>query len=618
MSKFLWALLAGLFLYSCAGSPDVDSGDEESAEMTTTALPDDPNRLTDPMKDNKYVVYQVMTRLFGNKVTTNTQFGTYEENGVGKFSDFTDKALQEIKALGVDYVWFTGILEHATMDDWTSIGIAPDDSDVIKGRAGSPYAIKDYYDVNPVQANNPQNRMKEFEALVARTHQNGLKVIIDFVPNHVARRYISDAKPAGVKDLGAEDDTSVRFASNNNFYYIPDTTFSVPRNYDPLGAEIVALNEDGKFDEVPAKATGNDKFAARPSVGDWFETVKLNYGKDTTTGKNNFDPIPSTWVKMKDILVYWAQKKVDGFRCDMAEMVPVEFWAWAIPQVKAVNPKIQFIAEIYNPNAYRDYVTKALFDVLYDKVGMYDTLKPLVKGSGNPKNITSAWRRLTVGEDVMLRFLENHDEERLGNKRFAGEPEKALGAMVISSTLGSGPVLIYFGQEVGEPGVGKEGFGGEDARTTIFDYWGVPAHQRWMNGGAFDGGALSVGEKALRSAYSKMLNLARTSPAVRKGGLYDLDWFNRGQGKGYSDNLYAYIRTSPEQKLLFLVNFDHAKGTTATVKLPPKAWEVMGLDPAGTYSLSDLFLTTKTAELTNGESFTLELAPSEVVILELK
>src|SRR5690606_12297011 len=226
---------------------------------------------------------------------------------------------------------------------------------------GSPYAIKDYYDVNPDLAVDVSNRMAEFTQLVERTHQNGLKVIIDFVPNHVARAYKSDARPSGVIDLGEQDDKSVSFNPTNNFYYLPGQSFQVPRGYTPLGNNPFPT-KDGKFEETPAKVTGNDQFTATPGVNEWFETVKINYGIDIQNErKTYFDPIPDTWVKMKDILVFWAEKNIDGFRCDMAEMVPVEFWNYAIPQVRKINPEIIFIAEIYNPAQYKNYIDQGKF-----------------------------------------------------------------------------------------------------------------------------------------------------------------------------------------------------------------------------------------------------------------
>ncbi|MDH5610216.1 MAG: alpha-amylase family glycosyl hydrolase, partial [Cyclobacteriaceae bacterium] len=276
------------------------------------------------MKNNRPVVYQLMTRLFGNTKTANVPWGTIEENGVGKFADITPKALSALQAQGYTHIWYTGVLEHALLTDYTAFGIPLDDADVVKGRAGSPYAIKDYYDVDPDLATDVAHRMQEFEALVGRTHEAGLQLLIDFVPNHVARGYSSDARPEGVRDFGEDDNTQLAFAPNNNFYYLPGTTFQVPDDYVSLG-EHDFPTKDGRFDESPAKVSGNDVFTATPSSNDWFETVKLNYGVDYPSGRTtHFEPIPDTWVKMENILMYWAAKGVDGFRCDMAEMVPVE------------------------------------------------------------------------------------------------------------------------------------------------------------------------------------------------------------------------------------------------------------------------------------------------------
>ncbi|MFM8913415.1 MAG: alpha-amylase family glycosyl hydrolase, partial [Flammeovirgaceae bacterium] len=348
-----FTLLLALFVLACSTPKE--------------KIPDTPMM---PGTTQKMVVYQMMTRLFANTNTANNFFGSVEENGVGKMNNINDAALKGIKELGVTHVWYTGIIEHALLTDYSKYGIASDDADVVKGKAGSPYAIKDYYDVNPDLAVDVAKRMKEFEELVARTQAQDLKVIIDFVPNHVARSYKSDAKPAGEKDLGEGDDVTVAFKPTNNFYYLPGQPFVAPKRPYQQGAP----NVDGKFAENPAKVTGNNQFTAAPNLGDWFETVKLNYGVDFQNGeKRYFNPVPNTWEKMRDILVYWANKRVDGFRCDMAEMVPVEFWQWAIPQVKKVNPQIVFIAEIYNPSQYRNYLDNGHFDVLYDKVQLYDT-----------------------------------------------------------------------------------------------------------------------------------------------------------------------------------------------------------------------------------------------------
>ena len=566
--QFLAFITFVILIVSCKPMSHTITQLPEAAEAQT--LPLSPDNFTDePVKDNKLIIYQIFTRLFGNKITRNKTYGTLEENGVGKFNEISAKALTEIKKLGTTHVWYTGIIEHATMTDYTAFGIKTDDADVVKGRAGSPYAIKDYYDVNPDLAVDVKNRMAEFQALVDRTHQQGLKVIIDFVPNHVARTYHSDARPNGTEDFGASDNTQVSFDPQNNFYYIPGQQLVVPKEYNPLGTEEKALQEDGKYIENPAKVTGNDVFSATPSVNDWFETIKLNYGVDIQHNHTkHFEPTPSTWLKMRDILVFWANKGVDGFRCDMAEMVPVEFWGWVIPQIKAVNQDIIFIAEIYNPHEYHNYIQTGHFDFLYDKVGLYDSLRRLMEGKGNTADITKSWKVETRGiSSHMLRFLENHDEQRIASDFFAGTPWAAVPAMTVSATLSSGPVMLYFGQEVGEPGKGEEGFQGEDGRTTIFDYWGVPEHQKWMNNGEFDGGRLSPDQQKLRSFYSQLLNLTRAEEALRSGQFYQLHPHSVGDHGHGSHKIYAYLRYTPKKKLLIAVNFDRDHQINASIPI---------------------------------------------------
>lgn len=552
----------------------------------------------------KIVIYQLLPRLFGNKKTTNKPYGTLEENGVGKFNDINAKALKAIHDMGVSHVWYTGIIEHALLTDYTSYGIPLDDADVVKGRAGSPYAIKDYYDVDPDLAVSISGRMKEFEQLVSRTHAEGLKVIIDFVPNHVARQYKSDAKPAGVKDLGEDDDTSTAFSPKNNFYYLPGQSFQVPRGYESLGRNNTFPTKDGKFDETPAKATGNDQFAANPSINDWFETVKLNYGVDIQNGrKTYFDPVPDTWVKMKDILVFWANKNVDGFRCDMAEMVPVEFWNWVIPQIKAINQDIIFIAEIYNPAQYKNYITEGKFNFLYDKVQLYDTLRLLVNDKRSTADIHDIYQSLSGIHDNMLHFLENHDEQRIPSKFFAGDMWKAAPAMVISATLDRGPVMIYSGQEVGEPGAGAEGFQVDDGRTTIFDYWGMPEHQKWMNGGAFDGDSLNAEQKQLRQFYSDLLNLSAKNPAITQGAYMDLTAFNIAAGN-FNNRVHAFLRFAGEERLL-IVNSFNSQALPIKVQLSQDAIAALNLDPAGVYIARDLLW--REAEVGFNKDFLFEL-----------
>ncbi|MGB5164173.1 MAG: alpha-amylase family glycosyl hydrolase, partial [Woeseiaceae bacterium] len=467
----------------------------------------------------KPVVYQAFTRLFGNKVATNKPWGTIEDNGVGKFSDFDDKALAGIRELGTTHLWYTGVPHHAVIRDYSNYGISDDDPDVVKGRAGSPYAVKDYFNVNPDLAENPATRLAEFEALIERTHAHGMKVIIDIVPNHVARGYESLQRPNGVADFGASDNTSVEWARDNNFYYVPGSDFQVPEspeNYRPLGGDEHHL-ADGEFPESPAKWTGNGSRAAQPRFDDWFETVKINFGV-RPDGSYAFEKlpdeardwsiaqhaefwadkdVPDSWLKFQQIALYWLDKGVDGFRYDMAELVPVEFWSYLNSSIKTKNSEAFLLAEVYNPKEYRNYLKLGRMDYLYDKVGFYDTLKPIMQGKTSTDTLAPVHAEVLDIEEHMLHFLENHDEQRIASPDFAGDANAGKPAMVVSALIGRSPTMLYFAQEVGEPGDGDAGFG-DPTRTTIFDYWGVPSQQRWMNGGAFDGGRLSSSEKALR------------------------------------------------------------------------------------------------------------------------
>ena len=517
-------------------------------------------------ENKKIMIYQLLPRLFGNQQQNNIPYGTIEQNGVGKFDNINDKALDGIKELGTNYVWYTGVLSHATLTDYSKDGLPANNANVVKGRAGSPYAVRDYYDIDPDLAVNVNNRLAEFEALIKRTHQKNMKVIIDFVPNHVARQYQSKMKPAGVKDFGEGDDTSIAFSPANDYYYVPGKDFVVPAAQSGQQTPLSVLAQQ-VYTESPAKATGNNVFSERPSADDWYETIKLNYGVDVQNNNTPyFTPVPAVWTKMRDILVFWTRKGVDGFRCDMAEMVPLDFWAWVIPEVKKVNPELIFIGEAYDPATYKFFLTAGKFDYLYDKVGLYDGLKRLIR-SEDQSNVNDIRHVLQVESagfgDRMLRFLENHDEERIASPGFAGRAELALPAMVVSATLSGGPVMTYFGQEVGEPGAGAEGFGGEDNRTTIFDYWGVPEHQKWMNKGAFDGGQLGEEQKALRNYYVKLLQLAGSAPAIAKGEFWEIP-----AGGNMNQKMYGFVRYTANQRLLILVNFDRHYRMESQVQLP--------------------------------------------------
>lgn len=569
-----------------------------------------------PQSSKKMVIYQLMTRLFGNLSSANKKYGTIEENGVGKFNDINSAALKGIKELGVTHVWYTGILEHATLTDYTAHGIQADDADVVKGRAGSPYAVKDYYDVNPDLAVNVPERMREFENLVRRTHEHGLKVIIDFIPNHVARAYRSDAKPPGITDLGEEDDVNVSFDPHNNFYYLPGESFTPPADYKPLGA-LPHPAKDNKFRETPAKATGNDEFNAAPDIHSWFETVKLNYGVDIRKNRTtHFQPIPSTWLKMRDILLFWANKDIDGFRCDMAEMVPVEFWEWVIPQIKSVKPDLIFVAEIYNPSQYRNYIAQGKFDFLYDKVLLYDTLRLLMGGKRSTAEIHTLRQDMDGINQHMLHFMENHDEQRIASRFFAGNPWKGLPAMVISATIDRGPILIYFGQEVGEPALGTEGFSPDDGRTSIFDYWGVPEHQKWMNDGKFDGGLLSDEQKQLRRSYAELLTFASESKAIASGAYADITAHNIKAGN-FSSLVHAFVRYHTAEKLLIINSFNDTD-QRIKVQIPPEVLTAMGLDPNAVYIARDMLWREVEVGFDNDHAFELRLKPFSSFIFKIK
>ncbi|MDC5805012.1 alpha-amylase family protein [Vibrio europaeus] len=578
----------------------------------------------------KQTIYQVFTRLFGNTNRTNISWGTIEQNGVGKFSDFTDRALVEIKKLGITYIWYTGVPHHAVIGDYKEIGINNDHPSVVKGRAGSPYAVKDYYSVNPDLADNPSERNQEFEALIARTHNAGMKVIIDIVPNHVARVYKGLNNPKGVSDFGANDDTSLAYAKDNNFYYIPNQAFELPDTLleePPLGGEkhldLIAL-----YKEFPAKWTGNGSRLAKPNHDDWYETVKVNYGvkpdgsMDFATLPEEYrfksanehlefwsdKELPDSWVKFRDIALYWLEQGVDGFRYDMAEMVPVEFWSFMNSSIKHVNPDAFLMAEVYQPDLYRDYIQLGKMDYLYDKVDLYDALKEVIQDKGSTREIGRIQHELRDIEHHMLHFLDNHDEQRVASPEFAGSGEKGKPAMLVSACLSTSPTMIYFGQEVGEAGAEMAGFG-QPSRTSIFDYIGVPAHQRWMNEGRFDGGLLSPAELELRNFYSTLLNLTLNHSALC-GEYHDLYAANFDNFADMQDKLYAFARSNDEQAIIIATNFSDKQSKLIELIIPDNLVQLWKLGN-GQHPLVDK-LNHQTYRLKvdeNGARIELDLAP---------
>jgi glycosidase len=544
------------------------------------------------------IIYQVFTRLYGNRCTNRMEDGTIAENGCGKLNDFTPKSLKAIKEMGVSHIWYTGVIRHASQTDYTQYGIPRQHAAVVKGKAGSPYAITDYYDIDPDLAENVEQRMQEFEALVERTHKAGLKVIIDFVPNHVARQYHSICKPKGVKDLGEEDNPQNGFDPQNNFYYCPGQRF---HPYFDL-----YHGEAEEYYEEPAKATGNDCFHNAPGMNDWYETVKLNYGVDYYAGGvGHFNPIPNTWDKMTEILLFWAAKGVDGFRCDMAEMVPAAFWHWATDKVKYRYPECVFIGEVYNPGEYRNYLG-AGFDYLYDKVGMYDTVRSVICNQQSAHAITGAWQQTDDIKQHMLYFLENHDEQRVASDFFAGDGRKGIPGLVVSALLQQNPLMIYFGQEYGERGMDKEGFSGCDGRTTIFDYWSVDTMVRAANR------KYTIREKYIYDMYCKVMTLAQKEKAITQGEMFDLMYAN-----GHLQRQYAFIRKHGTEAILVIANFAD-QATTVNVNIPAHAFDYLGLSEKNA-QVTDLLTDTKSRlHFKRDESVQVEVPSNGAAILKFR
>ena len=507
------------------------------------------------LNNKKVLIYQVFTRLYGNKNTTRKENGTIAENGCGKFADISPTMLTQITSMGITHVWYTGIIRHASQTIYDEYGIPRQHPAVVKGRAGSPYAITDYYDVDPDLAVDVPRRMKEFEELIARTHAAGLKVIIDFVPNHVARQYRSICKPADVTDLGETDHQDHGFDPQNNFYYCPGQRFTP---YFDLYA-----GEAEPYLEEPAKATGNDHFDNAPGKNDWYETVKLNYGVDYYGGRvEHFTPMPDTWQKMTDILLFWAAKGIDGFRCDMAEMVPAAFWAYATQVVKKQYPDLVFIGEVYNPNEYRHYLASG-FDWLYDKVGMYDTMRAVICGQQPTQAISWAWQQTDDIRDHMLYFLENHDEQRIASDFFAADARKGIPAFVASVLMQQNPVMLYAGQEYGERGMDHEGFSGNDGRTTLFDYWSIDTLCR------ANMKQLTDEEKELFHIYKKTMKIARRECAIFNGYFFDLMYVNK-----HLQRQYVFLRRADSDLLLVAVNFD-GEPVNISINIPAHAFDYL-------------------------------------------
>ncbi|MFA6727583.1 MAG: alpha-amylase family glycosyl hydrolase [Prevotella sp.] len=519
---------------------------------------------------SKIVLYQVFPRLFDNHNTTRKVSGTLRENGCGKFSSFSDEVLERIHRMGFTHIWYMGVIRHATTTDYSAYGIPNQHPEIVKGKAGSPYAIVDYYDVDPDLADNPDKRMEEWKALIKRTHRVGMKVIMDFVPNHVAREYHSICKPVGVRDLGEDDDTSKNFSQHNNFYYC----WGQPLDLSQVLSTYPVDSSATPYIEIPAKATGNNCFTACPSEKDWYETIKLNYGIDycNPAGRStHFNPIPDTWEKMTRILLFWANTGIDGFRCDMAEMVPDSFWSYTTKIVKNRYPQLIFIGEVYDPNRYHTYLA-AGFDYLYDKVGMYDTMRAIIRNERPASDITVQWQNRNDIQENMLYFLENHDEQRIASDFFCGDSEKAVPAVIVGALLQRNPFMVYCGQEFGEKGMDEEGYSSRDGRTTIFDYWS-PSTLTHAYESHCD---LTAQFKQLSISYCNIFHTATHEKSISDGDMFDLMYMNPTSDHFDSRRQFAFLRKYKDEVLFIVVNFSSNR-VNISVKIPGHAFDYLHL-----------------------------------------
>jgi glycosidase len=586
-------------------------------------------------------IYQLFVRTFGNVNLTNQYDGDIKTNGCGKFEDINEAALNRLKDLGATHLWLTGVLRQATLTDYSAVDarLTPDDPDIVKGRAGSPYAIRDYFDVSPDYARDPVHRLEEFQALVRRIHTHGMKAVIDLVPNHVGRSYRSVVKPQ--LDFGKDDDRTTFFKPSNDFYYLVDPPgapllLSYPAGAPPrAGRDGRFIPEDGTSIERTPRATGNNQTSHSPGSTDWYEVIKLNYGYNFVDGTSHYDPLPPSWTKMDAVIEYWQAQGVDGFRCDFSHWVPVEFWRWAIGRARQRGP-VYFFAEVYdNPDAAPGYSKAAFigagFDALYDG-DLYNGVKRIFAGGGSANDLDGLiGTGVRAGHD--LRYAENHDERRAASPVTAGDPgnsgfgstEGGFAVTALLHLLGPDPVLLYNGQEVGEPGLGAEGYGGDDGRTTIFDYWAMPEYAKWVNGHAYDGAGLSDLQRALRRRYASLWSL-RQEPAIAQGEFFSLQPANQTAAE-YGEQgrwVYAYVRTDPErgQSFLVVVNLSDSRAFQPHLRLTSEALNRARLPHDGaTIELNDrlsAFTTRGSGAELLSTGVQVDLPPSTARVLELR
>ncbi|MBO7604264.1 MAG: hypothetical protein J6S97_07610 [Bacteroidales bacterium] len=415
------------------------------------------------MKEKK-IIYQVLTRIWDS----------------GRLSCWDAAALDYLHSLGVDYIWFTGIPRHATGEAF------------VKGNPGSPYAVSDWYDINPYLADDPARRMEEFRALVERVHGSGLGVIIDFIPNHVACNY----------------------KGNLRLYPWCDS--------------------------------------------DWTDTLKVDWSD------------PATEKEFLEVLRFWAGMGVDGFRCDMVELVPADSLRRLIADIHLEHPGLLFIAEVYGRENYRRYINEVGFNLLYDKSGVYDILRGVMDGSRSARDLSWNWQFLGDIQDNMLNFLENHDEQRLASPAFAQSAACAWGAVAYAMLFNSASWMFYAGQEVGE-----DASESADRRTSIFN-WSHPAGLEHLGKFIHGGTPLPDKEGDILARYRRLGTLART-PLFRSGEVWDLCYCNQQTPGLDLDHCTAFMRYNGTEAMLVLCNFGPQVVST-DLFIPRELREVAAID----------------------------------------
>lgn len=574
--------------------------------------------------DTRLEVYQLLVRTFGNINETRVPNGTLAENGTGRFDDLNPAAAAALADMGMTHVWFTGALQQATSTDWSEVGEPADDPDILKGRAGSPYAIRDYFDVAPDYAVDPAARHTAFRAAVSAMHAEGLDVLLDFVPNHVARSYASSVRPE--RSFGAGDRTDVFYTRDNHFFYLQvgDAPTQMPgfdrATQTPISPTCSVLAAtagdyqcDGLYDWTNGgetdwgRVTGNNVASWSPDLGSWYETVKLNYGFDYTTGAFEHPavgapeaPIPRTWEVMDEVIAHWQSLGVDGFRVDMAHMVPMAFHEWLISRSRARDPNVFWMAEAYDTDPAKvteGNVLHALLGAGYDAVyddDTYDRLKAVFDGNAWANDVDNPLIADPILTHHALRYAENHDEVRLASPHdwmFDGANVGRAQAQAITAMLfaiGRGPVMVYAGQETGESAEGAEGFGGDDGRTSIFDYWSMPSFVGWVNSHAYDGGGLDAETAALRAQHLETWAAFR-DPVFAQGQTYllnganlDRPRFGRLEGEPvsgrYAHALLRYV--DGRAALVFVWLHPTITATDVAVRVPADAWDRVGFGDA--------------------------------------